>query len=288
MPVPLSEERRSALLKLLDDDSTVVRQALLEELGRTGAEGVEFLRSLCDGGNRLLAGHAREFLELMGQHDTLAGFSRFIESFQYELETGCLLLDRTVDPDLDTGAVCSFIDAMAARCREIMVLPSTPLERCRVLNRVIFHEFGFRGDMESFYDPDNSFLSRVIARRKGIPLTLSILYLLVGQRCNLNLEPVGVPGRFMVGCFDGLEPFYVDAYEHGHFRTADDVERFVLRNFGSLERGSLHPSPVGEVLCRCCRNLVNQYRAQNNRKMAQLYARFVHEFESTYRKQKQL
>lgn len=187
MPVPLSEERRSALLKLLDDDSTVVRQALLEELGRTGAEGVEFLRSLCDGGNRLLAGHAREFLELMGQHDTLAGFSRFIESFQYELETGCLLLDRTVDPDLDTGAVCSFIDAMAARCREIMVLPSTPLERCRVLNRVIFHEFGFRGDMESFYDPDNSFLSRVIARRKGIPLTLSILYLLVGQRCNLNL-----------------------------------------------------------------------------------------------------
>lgn len=283
----LSESRKSALRRLLDDESSAVRKAVIAELSRFGGEGISFLRSLCDGENRLLAEHARELLEYLGKQDTLAGFSRFIQSFQYELETGCLLLDRTVDPELDVGKVCAFIDDVALRCRELMVAPSSPAERCRVLNRVIFHEYGFRGDAENFYDPANSYLSQVIERRRGIPISLSILYLLVAQRCNLNLEPVGVPGRFMVGCFEGMEPFYIDAYESGHMRTADDVERFVLRNFGSVEPGSLHPSSVGEVLCRCCRNLVNQYQAAKNQKMVRLYTQFVDEFESAYRRQKQ-
>jgi len=273
--------------KLLDDDSSVVRKALMEELCRHGAEGVQFLRELSEGQNRILAVHARDLLEIMGKQDTLSSFSKFIQSFHYELETGCLLLDRTVYPDLDIGSVCFFIDKLATRCRELMVLPGTVLERCKVLNRVIFHEFGFRGDVENFYDPANSYLSQVIDRRKGIPITLSILYILVGQRCNLPLDPVSVPGRFMVGCFEEEEPFYIDAFERGIFRSADEVERMVGRHFGEKDYAYLNPCPVGEVLCRCCRNLVNQYSTCNNRKMARIYTSFVNEFEATYRKQAQ-
>jgi regulator of sirC expression with transglutaminase-like and TPR domain len=283
----LSEARKSSLTKLLDDDSEVVRKAVMEEICKYGPEGIDFLRKLTDTQNRVLAGHARDYLELLGKQDTLTTFSDFIRSFHYELETGCILLDRTLYPDLETSKVCLFIDKMAARCREIMVMPSSQVERCKVLNRVIFHEFGFRGDVENYYDPENSFLSRVIDRRRGIPITLSILYILVGQRCNLQLEPVGVPGRFMVGCFEGVEPFYIDAFERGHFRTTEDVERLVENHYGEKGSGFLSPTPVGEVLCRCCRNLVNQYSAHNDQKRARLYTSFVNEFEATYRKQAQ-
>ena len=61
------------------------------------------------------------------------------------------------------------------------------------------------------------------ARRKGIPISLSILYLLVAHRLDLELEPVGLPGHFIVGCFtDGL-PFFIDPFDRGVFREADEI-----------------------------------------------------------------
>lgn len=278
----LTQAKKHALTSLLDDESNLVRRALVDEIKRYGEEGSAFLKGLTHDPNRILATHARTFLELLGAQDTVAHFRSFIRSTQYELETGCLLLDRTVYPTLEASEVCIFLDTLAARCREIMVLPNTPVERCKVLNRVLFHEYGFRGDVDHFYNPDNSFISKVIERRRGIPISLSIIYILVGQRCHLRLEPIGVPGRFMVGCFEAAEPFYIDVFERGCFRTAEDVKSLLKASETDDLYALLQPSTVGEVLCRCCRNLVNQYASENRESMVRIFTEFVHEFENTY------
>ena len=75
-----------------------------------------------------------------------------------------------------------------------------------MINRVLFHEWGFRGNVEQFTDPMNSFIDKVLTRRKGIPISLSVLYLLVGERLGLPLEPVGLPGHFVVGCYADEAP----------------------------------------------------------------------------------
>ena len=89
---------------------------------------------------------------------------------------------------------------------------TSSLEVCKILNRVIFHEFEFRGEKEDFYNPDNSFLGKVLDNRRGIPLTLSVVYLLVADRFGFQLEPVGFPVRFMLGCFEEEVPFYIDPF----------------------------------------------------------------------------
>ena len=281
----LTDRRKRALERLMDDESEVVQAAIAAELRRCGEEGCAFLKDLAEGTNRILAAHAKSLMQQLGSEDTVGDFRDFIQSFRYELETGCLMLDRTVYPKLDASEVCLFLDSVAARCREIMVLPGTAIERCKVLNRVLFHEFGFRGDVENFYNPDNSFLSQVIKRRRGIPITLSIIYILVGQRCNIQLEPISVPGRFMVGCFEGEEPFYIDCFERGCFRSVEDVRRIIEANFSDDPEPHLKPAPVGEVLCRCCRNLVNQYASANDERMVRVFSDFVNAFDSTYRRQ---
>ena len=73
----------------------------------------------------------------------------------YELETGALLLARTVTPRLDVGHCCTTLDAIADRCRELIVEPSSTREKCRILNRVLFHEWGFHGNVEHYTDPRN-------------------------------------------------------------------------------------------------------------------------------------
>lgn len=279
---PLGPGESDAILSLLDDPSPTVHRALLARLAHLGAEAAPLLLGVAQGQNRLLARHAARFLEELHLTDTVADFLGFIRSLNYELESGALLLARTVSPQLEIGACRIELDDIAARCRELIVEPSSTREKCRIVNRVLFHEWGFHGNVEHYTDPHNSFLDQVLERRTGLPISLSIVYLLVAERLGLELEPVGLPGHFVVGCFaDGL-PFFIDPFERGLFRDADEVLDLLRANHISPTIADLAPTPVREVLCRCCRNLVNHYTAAAEPGRAKLFAGFVEEFESVH------
>jgi regulator of sirC expression with transglutaminase-like and TPR domain len=279
--------QRQALAELLDDPAPAVRTALLAEFTRHGRESVELLREITHQPNRMLALHAAWFLRELNFSDPVGEFRGFIRSLNYELETGALLLSRTVNPDLDVGACCTQLDSLAARCRELIAEPASAREKCRVLNRVLFHEFGLHGNAEHYTDPLNSYLDQVLARRKGIPISLSIVYLLVAERIGLQLEAVALPGHFMVGCYEESVPFFIDPFNAGVFLAAGEVFRLLRQSSGQAAIADLAPTPVREVLCRCCRNLANHYSAAHDPGHARLFAGFVAEFESTYERHAQ-
>lgn len=283
----LTPEQKNAFLGLLDDQSIAVRNALMSFFGAHSTAVVPFLKETATGKNRALAWHARWYLDELKFSDPVAEFKGFIRSLNYELETGALLLNRTVFPSVDIGACCSILDEMAARCRELIAEPMTAREKCRILNRVMFHEYGFRGNHEHYTDPLNTFLDQVLQRRKGIPISLSIVYLLVAHRLALDLEPVGLPGHFVIGCYMEDTPFFIDAFEQGVFRSPEEL--FTLLRLQHIEpkETDLAPTPIREVLCRCCRNLVNHYRAAGDDEHARLFVEFVEEFEITYERHAQ-
>ncbi|MCC6414423.1 MAG: transglutaminase family protein [Opitutaceae bacterium] len=274
--------RRDSLLRLLDDPSPAVRQALLAYFSELGEPAHVFLREMANAHNRLLSRHAQWFLNQLHSANPVAEFSAFIRSLNYELESGALLLARTVNPYLNVGACRATLDQIAARCRELVTEPTDAREKCRVLNRVLFHEWGFHGNREHYTDPLNSLIDRVLERRRGIPVSLSLLYLFVAERIGLELEPVGVPGHFLVGCFQDDTVFFIDAFERGLFRDAPDVLELMHANHLEPQLSDLAPTPVREVLCRCCRNLVNHYHKAGDAARARLFAGFVEEFESAY------
>lgn len=284
---PSSLGSREAVRALLDDPSPAVRKALLTHFAAQGEPARLFLEDLVRNGGRLLSTHARGFLDELKFTDPVAEFRDFIRSLNYELETGALLLARTVLRDLDVGLSCERLDDLAARCRELIAEPLSVREKCRVINRVLFHENGFRGNVEHYTDPLNSFLPVVLERRKGIPLSLSIVYLLVAQRLGLDLEPVGLPGHFMVGCYAEDTPLFIDPFEQGAFRTPGEV--FALLKTGKVtpKISDLAPTTVREVLCRACRNLVHHYTAAGDAERARLFTGFVDEFEQTYERHAQ-
>jgi len=284
----LSEAQREALSSLLDDSSPAVRRALLLEFERLGQEGVTFLQGVARGHHRVLGWHANWFLSELKFTDPVAEFRGFIRSLNYELETGALLLSRTVFPDVDIGACCAILDEIAGRCHELIVEPSTPRDKCRVLNRVIFHEFGFRGNIEQYGDPLNCFLDQVLQRRKGIPISLCLVYQLVAQRLGLQLEPVSLPGHgFLIGCYLDETPFFIDPFENGLFRSADEVFLLLRESKIVPKVSDLAPTPVREVLCRCCRHLADHYHAAGSADLATLFTSFVEEFEATYERHAQ-
>ena len=278
----LDASRQAALRNLLDDTSGPVRQALLAYFNRQGAPAALFLRDIANGPNRALARHANWFLNELKFSDPVSEFRDFIRSLNYELETGSLLLARTVSPSLDIGECCTSLDRIASRCRELIVEPSTSREKCRILNRVMFHEWGFRGNIEHYTDPLNSLIDNVLIRRKGIPISLGIVYLLVAGRLGIELSPVNLPGHFVVGCYGEAEPFFIDPFENGLFRDGDEVFDLLRSHRIIPQESDLAPTPVREVLSRSCRNLVNHYTAAGDLGRARLFASFVEEFDAAF------
>ncbi len=283
----VSQDRERALVELLEDPSPVVQKALLEEFGRLGAHGVAILRRVVrtGGGERRM--HAERMLDQLAAPDPARQFVDFIRSLRYELETGLLLINRVVSPRVDVAAVRRMLDMLAARCRELGVPPMPPREQCKLLNRVLFHEYGFRGNIEDYEDPLNSCLEAVLRRRKGLPVTLSAVYILVGQRLGLELEPIGLPGHFLVGCFQGRQPLFIDPFERGRFRTVEQVAEILLRQHVAPDFHHIAPLPVGEVLCRVCRNLVGHFEGRGQPGWANRFRGFVREFEETRRRHSQ-
>ena len=273
----------SSLTPLLDDESRVVRDELVKLFKSHPASGHSFLLRLSKGKDRYLAKHAQALIERLGWIDGVGGFSRFIRSMRYELETGWFLLDRTVYPSLDPSSYTFFLDQLADRCRELLLPPSSPRMTCEVINRVLFHEYGFRGAREDFENPQNSFLHRVLDRREGVPIALCAIYLLVARRIGFELDPIGTPGRFLIGCFAEKRPFYIDCWSGGRFLELEHLEDR-LGVVPEDEAGPmLLPVTIAETLSRACRNLTRQYAKQMDLEKSKMFQSFVHEFEQVHR-----
>lgn len=281
-PRKLTPAEKTALIALLDDTAPAVRQSLLAQFTRLGEEARGFLQEVARGPHHDAAASATWFLRELKFSDPVAEFRGFIQSMNYELETGVILLTRTVHPGFDLAAFSAQLDAFAARVRKLLPKAATMRAQCRIINRVLFEEFGLRGNSDHYADPRNSFLDQVLERRLGIPISLSVLYLLVAQRVGLELEPVGVPGHFLVGGYEPEGPFFVDSFNAGMLLSPEDVFERIRALNHTPQLADLAPTPVREVLCRMCRNLVNHFTLAEDAANAKLFAEFVAEFEATY------
>ena len=283
----VNEERERALIGLLDDPSPVVREALSGEFARLGSAGVTLLQKAVEETTGDARDHASFLLESLAPADPVQMMVHFIRGLQYDLETGFFLINKVIQPDLRVDAVRRQLDEMAARCREIIVSPSTERKSCKVINRVLFHEYGFRGDREDYENPLNSCMDAVLQRRRGLPITLSVMYILVAQRIGLDLEPIGLPGHFMVGCFHGEAPFYIDPFDGGRFHDLGGIRELLEAQDIAPELYHVVPMPVGEVLCRACRNLVAHFNDRGQPAWANRFRVFVKEFEQTHQRESQ-
>ncbi len=269
----------SIIRSLLDDDSVVVQKCLLELFEKFPEEGRTFLAKTKSESNGIISKHAQEIQTRLGWTDGKEEFLKFIRSKRYELETGWYLLDRTVYPNFDSTKSSLQLDELADRVRDLITMPMDPRQTCFVINRVLFHEFGFRGAGKNFENPDNSYLHIVLNKKHGLPITLSLIYILVARRVGFELEPIGLPGRFMVGCFSGDIPFYLDVWAGGKMIELEDMRDYLGISIEESSGSILLPVTVSEMLTRGCRNLAHHYSLKGREKEASMFSLFVSEFE---------
>ncbi len=173
---------------------------------------------------------------------------------------GALLIAAEGRPEVDVAAGLASLDALAAAARPGLEGAGTLAARIERLNRFLFVEQRFRGNRERYDDPENSFLDRVLARRTGIPITLSVVYVEVGRRLGLPLAGVGFPGHFLART-TGPEEIVVDAFVGRVLTHADCADR-LRAQFGPDARFDprlLRAATPREILARMLANLKQQF-----------------------------
>ncbi len=178
------------------------------------------------------------------------------------LRAGLLLARECAYPTLRPSDYVVQIEDLALAANAALAGYSPPLERGLALAAFLFQTYGLRGNAADYADPRNSYLNQVLERRLGLPISLSVIFLEVGQRLRLPVAGVGLPGHFIVSVTGDDGPQYLDPFHGGRVLTVDDCRELVrsVAGFqGVFDPAWLAPTPPREIVARMLNNLRSFY-----------------------------
>lgn len=200
-------------------------------------------------------------------------FTALVESDDaFPLFEAAATLAQDEYPDLDVQQVLGDVDQLLARLRRRLPADAAPLARLRMLNQFFFKDLGFGGNVNDYYDPDNSYLNAVLRTRRGIPISLAVLWMELAQGLGLQARGVSFPGHFMVKVSLPKGQVVIDPFTGQSLSREELSERLepYKRRNGLVDD---YDVPLGlylqsaaprEILARMLRNLKEIHRSQRD------------------------
>ncbi len=264
----VSKKEIWALLALMDDPDSFVREKVDERLSELDENNVPLLDEIRE---KVDDPMQRSRLTELIHNLTYSSFEQeFIEYLERgvrtpaDLEEGQLLLCRLDNPTLRTDLYRRQLDKMAARVEQKLYGDLTSEDRMQAFVSFFFESEYFRGAESDYMNPDNSFLHKVLLRRRGIPISLSMVMMFVARRLDLPFFGVNMPMHFLLKYETGRESTLLDPFNRGRVVSIDQCSYF-LRNHG-IDPLPAHfdKAPERDILSRSVRNLIYSFEEQEN------------------------
>jgi regulator of sirC expression with transglutaminase-like and TPR domain len=276
-PGELRESQKAALINLLADEDPTVHQAVRQKILSLGPITRLWLQPHTLSSDPLLR---RRTQELIRHFDRQAADNAFLgfclrHGEDFDLEEGAWLLARTEYPEINVVAYQALLDSFVAELRQRVALYRKANQILGQVNEYLFNELSFRGNEQNYYDPDSSYLNRVLDRRTGNPISLCLLYLLIARRLHLPVVGVGLPGHFICRYQSSADEIYIDAFNHGRQLTKADCIHHLVRGKHDLDDEYLSPVSPRRMFQRLCRNLHQIYLQLEMAEAATRFQRYL-------------
>ena len=274
--VDLSETQKAAFLTLLADDDPEIYHTIRDRILKFGPTACDWLRPHTLSRDPALRRRAQD---IVLHYDRLEADNRFLvfclqQGQDCDLEQGAWLLAQTSFPDINVDGYKAMIDSYASDLVERIDFSGSAHQVIAKLNDYLFGELGYTGNEEDYYDPDNSFLNRVIDRRTGNPINLCLIFMLVARRLRLPVTGIGLPGHFICRYQTSSAEIYIDPFSRGKLMKKVDCINYLLQANYSVREDYLAPVKPRRMLLRICKNLHQIYRHQHQDAEATRFQRY--------------
>lgn len=191
-----------------------------------------------------------------------------------DLENGMILLARTAYPRLNTDEVGAKLDDIALQLRRGLRFTGAR-NTLATLTHQMSQVHGFRGSSDDYYDPDKTYLNRVLEHHTGLPITLAAVYILIGKRLGLNVDGVALPGHFIACLRAGSDTLYFDPFRDGVTLSLREVMSIVTGTGTAFRPEHLRPPTAPEMLRRMLSNLEAAYGRRHDSERSEIVRRYL-------------
>ncbi|MBN8578634.1 MAG: transglutaminase family protein [Cytophagales bacterium] len=256
----MTENELKALVSLLDDEDKQIADHVQEKILSLGTQAIPFLE--------------KEWESNLNP-DVQGRIEELIHTLQYELVKERLLAwYRGPNPDLLMGmwivATYQYPDIELDKLRQEIEqvyqevwLEFNPelhaLDQVKILNSVIFNKLRFGANTKNFHSPGNSMINIVLETRKGNPITLCVIYMLVAQKLKMPIQGVNLPNLFILTYKDDAQQFYINAFNRGLIFSRQDIENYIHELHLVPQQSFFEACTNIEIVRRALRNLIMSF-----------------------------
>jgi regulator of sirC expression with transglutaminase-like and TPR domain len=281
----MNDSELRSLVALLDDDDPDVLQHIEQKLLSLGSTVIPFLEE--EWGELKDIYHQQRLENIIHQLQLNALIQEFIDwhsTKEQDLLHGVYLICKYRFPEYSKQQLINAIEKLRLDVWLEMNFEMSPYDKVRIINYILYQIHGFKGNVENYHDPSNSFINQVLETKKGNPILLSTIYVLIAQRLNIPIYGVNLPQHFVLAYleeigskqvgmrFNDIEDmltnsgkilFYINAFNGGSIFTKTNLEQFLQQINVSAQHNFLVPCSNLDMVKRILRNLASSYQKLN-------------------------
>ena len=272
----LTPESIQALINLLDDPDDEIVSHVQNKILSIGLSVIPFLESAWE--NQDISQIHQVRIEQITHEIQFSSIKveleNWIKSKEFDLIEAWIILSKWQYPGIDELTIRTKIDLIRQDVWMEINDKQTAFEKVKILNKIFYTRYLFKGDHKNYHSPLNSFINTVLETKHGNPLSLSILYSTIAQSLNIPIYGVNLPNHFILAYMDENRVnqlignntnsgvfFYINAFSDGSILYESDIRKFLSDLKLPEEKGFFEPCSHTTIVQRILINLISSYQS---------------------------
>lgn len=259
----MNEKELKAIISLLDDPDTEIFNQIEQQLITFGPEVIPQLEASWESSFDPLSQTRIENIIHKIQFDQIKNDLQLWDLKNSEdLLDGLLIVNRYQYPNLDESHVLLTLADLKRNAWFQLMYDMSPVEKVKLLNNILFREYGLSGNTTNYHDPQNSFIHKVLESKRGNPISLSCIYSIIAQQLDIPIYGINLPKHFITAYVEDLNQpplFYINPFNRGQIMHENDIYSFLKQLDLPLSEEYTMPCTNKAIIKRVLRNLITAY-----------------------------
>lgn len=266
----MTEKEIKALVSLLDDDDEEVTMHVEGKIRSLGSEAIRFLEVQWEESfDPVLQKRLEDLIHDLQIDGMVERLQAWIDGGALNLLEGMWILNTYLYPDLSYEKLVAEIEQLYYRIWVEYREQMSPTEKVKLMNNLFYNTMGFGPNTKNFHSPANSMISVVLESKRGNPITLCVIYMIIAQKLGMPVYGVNLPNLFVLTFTQGNVQFYINVFNRGIIFSKTDIEHYITQLKLKQNKTFYEPCSNQDIVQRVLRNLILSYEKSGDNDRSQ-------------------